>query len=100
MSVLIIQDNQEPINQYVASRPTPKEAEMLVKELEEFDRESGEYVPNRYEIKRRGYCYNDYAEKCGQCTNGICMLEHPDIDCPLVRKRAAAQSSALQGEKP
>lgn len=97
MSVFIIQDKYEPEDRYIASRPTLEEARMLAEEFEEFDREAGEYEPDRYRIKDRGYCYNDYSEKCGFCKTGICLLEHPDADCPLVRKKAAAHSSA-QGE--
>ena len=85
--VFIIQDKKEPDQRkYCASRPTLKEAQELIKDCESFDRELDEYIPDRYSIKKRGYCYNDYSSKCGYCTTGICMLDKPDIDCPLVRK--------------
>lgn len=93
MSVYIIQDRHEPWNRYAATRATERDARELVRELEDFDRDDGVYEPDRYTVKKRAYCYNDYAEKCGYGHLGICMLENPDIDCPLVRKRAAAMAA-------
>lgn len=90
MAVYIIQDKYDPWNRYAASMPTEAAARKLILETEESDRESGEYEPDRYSVKERGYCFNDYAAQCGCCTNGICMLEKPDIDCPLVKNRKAA----------
>ena len=92
--VFIIQDTlEQDARKYCASRSTLEEAQTLVKDCESFDREMDEFIPDRYQIKKRGYCYNDYSQKCGYCTNGICMLDKPDIDCPLVRKRAAMMAA-------
>ena len=98
--VFIIQDKLEDSKTYIASRPTLEEASCLVKDVESFDREMDEYIPDRYKISKHGYCYNDYSSVCGWCTNGICMMEAPDINCPLVRKRAAAQAAGEYADKP
>ena len=98
--VYIIQDILEDPKKYAASLPTMEAAKKLVKDAESFDREMDEYIPNRYVISKHGYCYNDYSAICGWCTNGICMMMAPDINCPLVRKRAAAQAAGEYADKP
>ena len=100
MAVYIIQDKFEDKKQYCASRTTLEDARQLVKELEDFDWEEGDYVEGRYTIELRGYCYNNYAEKCGNCTNGICMLKDPDVNCPLVGKRALLQAAGEYADQP
>jgi hypothetical protein len=100
MAVYIIQDILEDENHYIASRAALEDAQKLVGELEEFDMEEDSFLPNRYKIRERGYCYNDYSEKCGHCMTGICMLQNPDIDCPLVRKRAAAMAAGEYANQP
>ena len=90
--VFVIQERSEDPKRYVATRPTKEEAESLVKDIESFDMELDEYVPHRYVISKHGYCYNQFAAVCGWCTNGICMMMAPDINCSLARMRALQQS--------
>lgn len=85
----IIQDKKEDRLKYVASFTTRAAAEAVVRDLEDQDKRDGIYEPDQYVVNRRGICYNDTSKTCGHCTNCICMLEHPDLDCPLVKKRAA-----------
>lgn len=87
--IFIIQDKNEDPIQYIASFTTSLAAEDLLKELEAQDREDGSYEPDKYRIRRAGICWNDYSKECGNCTNSICMLERPEKDCPLVKKKAA-----------
>ena len=82
-----LQDKYEDPLRYIGSFTTRAAAEDMLRELEEQDRRDNVYENDKYIITRRGICYNSFSKKCGYCTNCICMLTHPDIDCPLVKQR-------------
>lgn len=96
--IYIVQDTEEDDMIYIASYTTEEAALMAVSELEAQDIEDRTYRPGRYKVSRHGICYSNYARKCGHCTNSICMLKNPDIDCPKIKKRAAAQAAG-EGSK-
>ena len=89
----LIQDVTEDPRYYISSHKLEQDALQLVQELEEQDKKDGTYQSGKYKVSKHGICYNRYAHKCGHNTNSFCMLEHPDTDCPLVKKRAAMKAA-------
>ena len=85
MGVFVIQDKREDRKYYMASRSKKDDAEQLIKELEEFDQEEGLFLPGQYMISEREYCFHEFANHCGFCTFGICMLEAPEDNCLLMK---------------
>ena len=96
----LVQDVNESQKTYIASFTTQAAAEEFKSDLIRQDKDCGTFKPGRYKVTRHGICYNDYSAKCGFCTNCICMLEHPDADCPLVKKRAAAMAAGEYADNP
>ena len=98
--IYIIQDKYEDPNKYIASFTTQAAAEVLLRELEEQDKADNCWEADKYRISRHGICYNDFSKECGHCTNCICMLENPDIDCPLVYLRESGQAAGQDAAQP
>lgn len=84
--IFIVQDRQEDPMHYIGSFTLPEAAADLIRDLEEQDQEDREYEPDRYSISRKEICFSDHSISCGNCTNCICMLEHPERDCPAAKK--------------
>lgn len=84
--IYTIQDREESWLDYIATATTTQAADTLVKELEDQDRESGEYVEGRYIVKQRRICWGEASKTCGNVKNSVCMLDNIERDCPA-RKR-------------
>ena len=94
MPAYIIQDKHDDPGRYIASLPTFGEAVLLTDFFEGLDRSDGTYDPDRYLISKREYCYSDFADRCGHCHKGICLLERPDTECPKATKIKAGMKAA------
>lgn len=95
----IIQDKREADNSLVVTATTSKMAKEIIRELEEIDRKDGVYEPNMYIARRRGICYNQASQWCGNCVKSICMLENPEKDCPKSRRKAAGGGGEDAGQQ-
>ena len=90
MPAFIIQDTYLDKMDYVASRGSFEDALRETWILEEIDRSDGVFDPDKYVISSREYCYSEHSKKCGNCNHGICMLERPAVECPVIKKKQAA----------
>lgn len=80
--IFVVHDTQEDPMKYIASYTTREAAEAAVLEMEEDDRIDGDYIENRYRIRKTGFCWALESGRCGYCINCICMLDTPETDCP------------------
>lgn len=97
MSVYIVQDKYEDPLEYVSSHPTAAMAFGAAWQYEEFDREDGVYEHDKYTVSQHEYCFHTFSEECGHCTKCVCMLEHPDRDCPLIRQQEGKNDRTTAG---
>ena len=98
--VWIVQDKDEGEFDYIVSCTSEEDAWEQVRFLEAVDREEGTYQKDRYQVSEHGFCCNDFSEKCGYCRSCICMLVHPDADCPLVKQRSRLQEAGEYADQP
>ena len=90
MVLYIIQDiNEDPLKYYIASYVSETVAREAVLDLEKQDMLDNVYVPGTYVINKRYECHSVFTRTCERCVNGICILENPGEDCPVVKARRA-----------